>query len=1032
MGLQKQRKANIITGERGFGNGVTPCPDRNLRQLLCTGPTVFISLFMSQPFIHIRGARRHNLRNVDVDIPREKLVVVCGPSGSGKSTLAFDIVYAEGQRRYVESLSAYARQFLPRMDKPEVDRIEGLSPAISLEQQTAGRNPRSTVGTVTEIHDFLRVFFARLGRMYCPRCGRPIEARAADEIIADILALPEGTRIMLMAPLVEHQKGSHADRFKKLRAEGFVRVRVNGAILGLDEVPDLDKNKKHSIDLVPDRLVIRPDIRSRLADSVELALRYGEGRIIVHLPDEGRDIVHATESVCPQCRISLPPPSPQLFSFNSPQGACPRCSGLGTVDYFEPLIIAPNRGLSLEGKAVLPWSSGRVFARYVPALEALGRRFGFTLSTPLKEYSPEALQALFYGEVPESAGVSGLRRNRLGGTVALARSEPLGVRSADDPTPPSDFVRSWPGVVPLLEKGMQYGDEWREWLSPYLQSMECPECRGARLRPEALAVRVNDLNIRDFCAMPVDRALEWLNRQNFAGRHALVAEPLLKELTHRLSFMVNVGLDYLSLGRSMATLSGGEAQRIRLASQLGSGLVGVTYVLDEPSIGLHPRDNERLIGTLRSLQSRGNTVLVVEHDEATIREADTLIEMGPGSGSQGGQVVYTGSFADLIAESDSLTAKYLRGELRVPRPDARRSGRGILTLRGVTTNNLKNIDCTIPLGTLTCVTGVSGSGKSSLVVDSLYKHLALAQGVRVDQPGLIAGIEGLEAVERTAAIDQTPIGRTPRSNPATYTKVFDEIRTVFASTPDARKRGYQPGRFSFNVRGGRCEACGGDGQIRVEMHFLPDVYVTCDVCKGRRYNRETLEVRYKGLNISEVLDLSVAEARSFFAAYPSLERRLAVLEDVGLDYLSLGQPATTLSGGEAQRIKISRELGKRSLPGSLYILDEPTTGLHMHEVGKLVTVLHKLVDRGATVVLIEHNTDVVLASDHVIDLGPGGGENGGYIVAQGTPEAIMADPQSVTGAFLVEECRRRGEVRPSDRDAAGKASDPYRRVRKTA
>ncbi len=983
---------------------------------------------MSQPFIHIRGARRHNLRNVDVDIPRERLVVVCGPSGSGKSTLAFDIVYAEGQRRYVESLSAYARQFLPRMDKPEVDRIEGLSPAISLEQQTAGRNPRSTVGTVTEIHDFLRVFFARLGRMHCPRCGRPIEARAADEIIADILSLPEGSRMMLMAPLVEHQKGTHADRLKKLRAEGFVRVRVNGAILGLEEIPDLDKNKKHSIDLVLDRLVIRPDIRSRLADSVELALRYGEGRLIVYLPDEGRDVVHATESVCPQCRISLPPPSPQLFSFNSPQGACPRCSGLGTVDYFEPLIIAPNRGLSLDRGAVLPWSSGRVFARHVPALEALGRRFGFTLSTPLKDYPPEALQALFYGETSESAALSGLRRNRLGGSVALSDSP--GARPAGRPEPSTDPARNWPGVVPLLEKGMQYGDEWRDMLSPYLQSMECPACRGARLRPEALAVRVNDLNIRDFCAMPVERALEWLNRQSFSGSHALVAEPLLKELTHRLSFMVNVGLDYLSLGRSMATLSGGEAQRIRLASQLGSGLVGVTYVLDEPSIGLHPRDNERLIGTLRSLQRRGNTVLVVEHDEATIREADTLIEMGPGSGVGGGQIVYTGDFAGLIAGSDSLTAKYLRGELRVPRPEARRSGRGLLTLRGVTTNNLKNIDCSIPLGTLTCVTGVSGSGKSSLVVDSLYKHLALAQGMRVDQPGLIAGIDGLEAVERVAAIDQTPIGRTPRSNPATYTKVFDEIRTVFASTPDARKRGYQPGRFSFNVRGGRCEACGGDGQLRVEMHFLPDVYVTCDVCKGKRYNRETLEVRYKGLNISEVLDLSVAEARNFFAAYPSLERRLAVLEDVGLDYLSLGQPATTLSGGEAQRIKISRELGKRSLPGSLYILDEPTTGLHMHEVGKLVTVLHKLVDRGATVVLIEHNTDVILASDYVIDLGPGGGENGGRIVAQGTPEAIMADPQSVTGAFLVEECRRRGEACPSGKDAAGKASGSYRRVRK--
>lgn len=967
---------------------------------------------MSHSFIHIEGARQHNLKNISVAIPRDKLVVVCGPSGSGKSTLAFDIVYAEGQRRYVESLSAYARQFLPQMDKPEVDKIEGLSPAISLEQQTAGRNPRSTVGTVTEVYDFLRVFFARLGRMHCTRCGRPIQARAADEIIEDILALPEGSRFILLAPLVEHQKGTHADRLKRLRAEGFARIRLNGKFFSLEDVPSLDKNKKHSIDLVLDRLVSKPGIRGRLADSVELALRCGEGRLIVHLPDENRDIVHATESVCPECRISLPAPSPQLFSFNSPQGACPRCAGLGSVEYFEPLLIAPDRGLSLEAKALLPWANPQTFARYAPALAALGKRWDFTMSTPLKDFSAEALQALFYGEGPACGGKSGLRRNRLGGSVVLSgtgtemEGQPVPVAAYEGSSPhiPGDC---WPGVIPLLERGMQYGDAWRDVLSRYLQSMDCPSCRGARLRPEALAVRVDDLNILEFCAMPVERALAWLRERSFSGRHAVVAEPLLKELLHRLSFMVNVGLDYLSLGRSMSTLSGGEAQRIRLASQLGSGLVGVTYVLDEPSIGLHPRDNERLIATLRSLQRRGNTVLVVEHDEATIREADTLIEMGPGSGAQGGDIVYTGTFSDLIAGADTLTAKYMRGDLSVPLPEKRREPRGWLTLKSVTTNNLKSIDCSIPLGTLTCVTGVSGSGKSSLVVDTLYKHLALAQGMRVDHPGAIAGLEGVEAIERVAAIDQTPIGRTPRSNPATYTKVFDEIRTIFSSTQDARKRGYQPGRFSFNVRGGRCEACSGDGQIRVEMHFLPDVYVTCDVCKGKRYNHETLEVRYKGLNIAEVLDLPVSEARKFFSSYPVLERRLAVLEDVGLDYLRLGQPATTLSGGEAQRIKISRELGKRSLPGSLYILDEPTTGLHMHEVGKLVVVLHQLVERGATVVLIEHNTDVILASDYIIDLGPGGGENGGRIVAAGTPEAIMADPNSITGKFLVEERRNR-------------------------
>ena len=970
----------------------------------------------SEACIHIVGARQHNLKNVNVDIPRNELVVVCGPSGSGKSTLAFDIVYAEGQRRYVESLSAYARQFLPQMDKPEVERIEGLSPAISLEQQTTGRNPRSTVGTVTEVYDFLRVFFARLGRMYCPRCGRPIEARAADEILEDILELPQGSRIILLAPLVEHQKGTQQDLLRKLKSEGFVRVRVDGGFYGIDDVPALDKNKKHTLELVVDRLIIKEGVRGRLTDSVELALRVGEGRLLVYEPDVdgGKETVHSTESACPVCRISLPSPSPQLFSFNSPQGACPRCSGLGTIDYFEPLLITPNRGLSLNTGALLPWANPKTFARYEKALTALGHRWGFTLSTPLSEFEDKALHALFYGEQDaEGQRSGGLRRNRLGGAVAVEQSAGRHEVKADE--------QHWPGVIPLLERGMQYGDAWRDILSRYLQSMDCPACHGARLRPEVLSVKVDGISMADFCNMPVDKALRWLNARTFSGRYAAVAEPLLKELNHRLSFMHKVGLDYISLGRAMATLSGGEAQRIRLASQLGSGLVGVTYVLDEPSIGLHPRDNERLIGTLRDLQGRGNTVLVVEHDEATIREADALIEMGPGSGAQGGEVVYTGNFADMIANANTLTAKYMRGDLSVPVPEKRREPRGWLTLKGVRTNNIKNIDCAFPLGTLTCVTGVSGSGKSSLVVDTLYKHLALARNQRVDQPGSIEGIEGLEAIERIVAIDQTPIGRTPRSNPATYTKVFDEIREIFAMTPDARKRGYKPGRFSFNVRGGRCETCSGDGQIRVEMHFLPDVYVTCDVCKGRRYNHETLEVRYRGLNIAEVLDMPVREARQFFSAYPVLERRLAVLEEVGLDYLRLGQPATTLSGGEAQRIKISRELGKRSLPGTMYILDEPTTGLHMHEVGKLVSVLHHLVDLGATVVLIEHNTDVIMASDYIIDLGPGGGENGGTIVAAGTPEAIMADPKSVTGRFLLEERAMKRRV-TSHKKAGGDAA----------
>ncbi|MCR5814770.1 MAG: excinuclease ABC subunit UvrA [Desulfovibrio sp.] len=969
---------------------------------------------MAHSAIHIEHARHHNLCDLTLDIPRDELVVICGPSGSGKSTLAFDIVYAEGQRRYMESLSAYARQFLPQMDKPDVEKIEGLSPSISLEQQGASHNPRSTVATVTEIYDFLRVLFARLGVYYCPRCGKAITSLTVDEIISDILDKPLGTRFLLMAPLVEQAKGSQQERLKKLKAQGFTRVRIDGTVSLIDDVPELDKNRKHSLDLVVDRLVLKEGLRSRLADSVELALRFGEGRLIVHVLQQtgGQDIFFSTTASCPTCHISMPTPSPQLFSFNGPQGACPRCVGLGSVEYFEPLLIAPNRGLSLSQGALLPFARKESLARYLPALEALGQRFAFTLTTPLDAMSPEALAALFYGEDEHGQVVQsslGLRRNWLGGNIALGASGDLQsahfleAQSAQKNLTVS--LSRWPGVVPILEQGMQYGDRWREELGRYRNARLCPDCGGDRLRPEALAIRVDDLNIAQFCGLSVQRELAWLSARSFSGRRQQIFAPIFKELHARLQFLQEVGLEYLTLSRSMMTLSGGEAQRIRLASQLGSGLVGVTYVLDEPSIGLHPRDNARLLATLHTLKERGNSVLVVEHDAATICAADTVIEMGPASGEQGGQVMFTGSVDELL-KAETLTARYLRGEEGVPIPDARRSPSGWLVLKHVTTNNLAGIDCRIPLQLLTCVTGVSGSGKSSLVVETLYKHVALSLGLKVEQPGSIDGLayeESGQPFERVIAIDQTPIGRTPRSNPATYTKIFDEIRAIFAMTADAKKHGYSAGRFSFNVSGGRCEACRGEGQIRVEMHFLPDIFVKCDVCGGSRYNHETLEVRYKGLNIAEVLNLTVQQARSFFANYPSLERKLAILEDVGLGYIRLGQPATTLSGGEAQRIKISRELGKLSLARTLYILDEPTTGLHMHEVGKLITVLHALVEKGATVVVIEHNADMILASDYVLDLGPGGGEHGGQIVSQGTPEFLVADPNSVTGSFLMQD-----------------------------
>ncbi len=909
-------------------------------------------------YIRIEDASHHNLKNIQTDIPRNCLVVVCGPSGSGKSTLAFDIVYAEGQRRYVESLSAYARQFLPQMDKPDVEKVEGLSPSISLQQHTTSRNPRSTVGTVTEIYDFLRVFFARLGTSYCPECGRPIRTQSTDEIIDSILQLPEKTKFYLLAPMVEHRKGTQQELLKKLKGQGFVRVRVDGEIYHLESVPELEKNKKHSIEVVVDRLVLKSDIRKRLADSLELALNISDGRVIVSML-QGEEHMYSTKALCPHCNINLPTPSPQLFSFNSPQGACDFCSGIGSLEYFEPQLLAPNQGQSLRQGAILPWKKKKVLSRYQSSLESLGEKYGFDLDTPLKEFSGQAWDKLFYGD--EDSG--------------------------------------WSGVVPILEAGQEMGRVWRDELSRFRQFRPCPVCEGARLKPESLAVKIDDVNIQQFCNWSVLKALNWISGVVFSGSWAQIADPIIKELEHRLSFLVSVGLDYLSLHRNMSTLSGGEAQRIRLAGQLGSGLVGVIYVLDEPSIGLHPKDNQRLIQSLQDLKQRGNTVMVVEHDEPTIRSADHVVELGPGSGMLGGEIVYAGDVPGLES-ADTLTGKYMRGDLVIEPPDYRRTHNSELKLMDINTNNIQGLDLDVPLNVLLCITGVSGSGKSSLAIDTLYKQIALARGIKVDNPGKVQGIQGLDLIEKIVYIDQSPIGRTPRSNPATYTKVFDDIRALFASTAEARKRGFQQGRFSFNVKGGRCEACQGEGQIRVEMHFLPDVFVTCDVCKGKRYNRETLEVEYKGLNISQVLDLTVRQARELFSNHPKLERKLSILQEVGLEYLKLGQPATTLSGGEAQRLKISRELGKKSLPGTMYVLDEPTTGLHMHEVGKLIQVLQELVKKGATVVVIEHNKDIILASDYVMDMGPGGGEFGGKVVAQGTPEEIMQSPDSDTGYYL--------------------------------
>ena len=950
---------------------------------------------MSQKKIIVRGAREHNLKNITVEIPRERLVVITGVSGSGKSSLAFDTLYAEGQRRYVESLSAYARQFLGLMEKPDVDLIEGLSPAISIDQRGVSHNPRSTVGTVTEVYDYLRLLFARIGKPHCPKCGREIRPQTPQQIVDALLSLPENTRIMLLAPLVRGRKGHHKNVLEEIRRAGYVRVRVDGQLMELDEEIELDRYKLHTIEAVVDRLVIHhdedEDYRSRLADSVETALQFGNGIMVATVVDgdSSRDILFSEHFACVECGISLPEIEPRTFSFNSPHGACPHCSGLGVIMEIDPDLVIPDKNLSLEEGAIRPWRrAGKDSSRYyMHLLRSVCEYYGIPMHVPVRELTKEQLDIILYGSRPSDL-ISIHYRNRSGR-----------LRS---------YETTYEGVIPNLQRRYleTESDYIRREIEQYMASRPCPACGGKRLRPEALAVTINGKNIADITAMSVTQALKWVEHLQgpdspLTERERLIAHQILKELHNRLRFMVDVGLDYLTLDRRAATLSGGEAQRIRLATQIGSQLAGVLYILDEPSIGLHQRDNTRLINTLKNLRDLGNTVLVVEHDENTIRSADYIIDLGPGAGEKGGEVVVAGTLDDLLKCPRSITGMYLRGERKIEVPKVRRPGNGkYLIVRGAAENNLKNIDVRFPLGKFICVTGVSGSGKSSLVIEVLYKALAQRLHRAREKPGKHLTIEGIEHIDKVINVDQSPIGRTPRSNPATYTGVFTPIRQLFASLPESRLRGYTPGRFSFNVKGGRCEACQGEGIIRIEMQFLPDVYVPCEVCKGRRYNRETLEIRYKGKNIADVLDMTVEEAMEFFENIPQIRRKLQTLYDVGLGYIKLGQPAPTLSGGEAQRVKLSKELSRKATGRTLYLLDEPTTGLHFADIEKLLNVLNRLVDAGNTVIVIEHNLDVIKCADWIIDLGPEGGDEGGWVIAEGTPEEVAQVPHSYTGQFL--------------------------------
>ena len=936
---------------------------------------------MPLDYIFVKGAREHNLKNIDVTIPRDRLVVITGVSGSGKSSLAFDTIYAEGQRRYMESLSAYARQFLGRMEKPDVDYIEGLSPAISIDQKGASRNPRSTVGTVTEIYDYLRLLFARTGHPHCPQCGREITMQTVEQITDAIQALPESSRIMIMAPLVKDRKGEYQQIFEDLRKAGYARVRVDGEVRDLVDDFHLEKFKKHSIEAVIDRLVVgQGDSQSRTADSVETALKLGAGVVLVSVIG-GDELLFSEHFACVHCGISLGEIAPRTFSFNSPHGACPECTGLGVKAELDPELIIPNKELSLSEGAIHPY---QWHTWYMYSVEEMARKNGFSLDEPVRNLTPKQLKLILYGE----GGFSYTYRNRFGRE--------------------RQYTDGFEGVIPRLERLYHdtESDSSRAYIERYMVTRKCNVCGGKRLKPEALAVTIGGSNIDDITTMSVRQASQWVNmlrgkKTALSQREQKIAREILKEIKGRLGFLENVGLDYLNLNRTSATLSGGEAQRIRLATQIGSGLMGVLYICDEPTVGLHPADDYRLINTLKGLKELGNTVLVVEHDEAMMRAADYIIDLGPGAGEHGGRIVAAGTLEDILNSEKSKTGQYLSGRKKIPLPKKRRGGNGEeVTIRGARQNNLKDLDVTIPLGEFVCITGVSGSGKSTLISDILHKKLAQILYRSKEQPGEVDTITGVENIDKVINIDQSPIGRTPRSNPATYTGMFTPIRELFATVPEARMRGYAPGRFSFNVKGGRCEACRGDGYIQIEMQFLPDVTVPCEVCEGRRYNREALEIKFRGKNIAEVLDMTVEQALEFFERFPKVKNKLQTLHDVGLGYIRLGQPAPTLSGGEAQRVKLATELSKRSTGRTLYILDEPTTGLSFDDVAALLDVLQRLVDAGNSVLVIEHHLDVIKNADYIIDLGPGAGNDGGYIVNTGTPEEVARDKSSATGKYL--------------------------------